>query len=49
MDHSFSGDETNQDCHYGFLDVLWFRVWDSSDVNIITLNSQKIPQKHENQ
>ncbi|MEA5086952.1 MAG: hypothetical protein VB007_07015 [Methanocorpusculum sp.] len=41
MDHSFSGDETNQDCHYGFLDVLWFRVWDSSDVNIITLNSRK--------
>ena len=34
MDQSFSGDETNRDYHYGYLDVLWFRVLDSSDVNI---------------
>ena len=47
MDQSFSGDETNRDYHYGYLDVLWFRVLDSSDVNIITLNSRKNPRKHE--
>ena len=29
MDHSFSGDETNQDCRYGFLVVLRFCFWDS--------------------
>ena len=27
--HSFSGDETNQDCRYGFLVVLQFCFWDS--------------------
>ncbi len=32
---------------WDFLDVLWFRVLDSSDVNIITLNSRKYPRKHE--